>query len=179
LISIKLDDVHPFHLKSDNFNFNLLNGAGTSNNTDADGPDEDQTIRIYLNNGTIEPSTFRSLPNSTNIVLHVGERKECDTMACLYDCNPTALSLTEIVFRPFLKANPNNRITTSCYLECSCEQKWIYENWNDLKSQFSVWDKNKFFCAHPGVNPKSKDSFWGVDYSKLDFEGEYFTKSCN
>jgi len=167
---VKLDDAQTFHLTKSSFDYTQKKKLTAEKN-----------ISIYLSNGTIDHSTFESFGiNGLSALLIIGARKECDTIACQYSCTPVGITLVDSTFRPFLDANPKNQIQTTCYLECSCELKWLFQNWKTYATQVSLWwldGPNRFFCVVPGNNVKDTDSFLGIDISKFNY-GEYFTKNC-
>lgn len=173
---IQLDDFTTFHINSTNFDFTQ---ASTN-------PKE---IRVNLHNGTIDPNTFTKLNNKTTVNLKLGERNDdCSTVGCYFKCKAIKFKFDEKTFKTFLEANPNNKIETNCYFECSCAMQWIYENWKNVEkgivSRVSVWLPYFFrqhYCAPQGVNLATLDTLssklFGVDTDIFE-DGNYFTEEC-
>lgn len=165
---IRLDDNHAFQLNESNFDFS----ASTAN------PKE---IHVFLSNGTIDPKTFSKLSNETAVTLHVGKRVDCSTLRCLLSCEAIPFTFDKETVKTFLEANPKNKIQTSCFLECSCNLKWMYDSWQDVGSHFDSWVQEYFgqifYCVPKGANLETKENFFGIDVSQFKY-GNYFEENC-
>lgn len=136
-------------------------------------------------NGTIDPNTFTKFNNETTVNLHFGEANDCSTLGCLLKCKPIKFKFDKNTFKTFLEANPNNKINTNCYLECSCELQWMYDMWKNadenIGSRVAIWLKeyfgDKFYCVPEGVNVETTENFFGIDTSKFN-DGTYFMENC-
>lgn len=165
---IRLDDYHNFHLNSSNFDFSFSNIH----------PEE---INVFVSNGAVDPKTFTKLGNDTAVNLNVGEMSDCETIGCSLKCKPIKSLFDEETVQNFLEANPNNKIQTNCYLECSCDLKWMFDSWKDVESRISIWIQEYFgrgfYCVAKGTNLETDENFFGVDVSKFNF-GDYFKENC-
>lgn len=167
---IQLDDYNAFHINSTNFDFSQAS-------TNA------KEINVFMNNGTVDPNTFTKLNNETTINLNIGETNDCSTLGCVLKCKPIKFKFDESTFKNLLEANPNNKIHTNCYLECSCELQWMYKMWNEenLGSRVAIWLQeyfgDKFFCAPEGANLETTENFFGIDIPKFK-DGTYFKENC-
>lgn len=172
LETIQLDDFTKFQLNSSNFDFT----QGSTNLKE---------INVFLNNGTIDPDTFTKLGNETTVNLNIGERNDCSTIGCFMKCKAITFKFDEITFKTFLEANPNNKVQINCYLECSCQLQWMYENWknaeNGIGSRVAIWIQeyfgDKFYCVPRGVSLETTENVFGVDVSKFE-DGNYITQNC-
>lgn len=128
------------------------------------------------NNGTIDPKTFNKLRNEAAVILNIGERSDCSTFGCLLRCKPIVPLFNEEILKNILEANPKNKIRTNCYLGCSCDLKWMYESWTDVRSRIGIWIEeyfgHEFYCVPKGVNLED-DSFFGIDLTQFN-HGDYF-----
>lgn len=162
------DDHHTFHLNSSNFDF-------TESNTN---PGE---INVFVNNGTIDPTAFTKLNNKTPVTLNIGGSIDCSTLGCYFKCKPVTFKFDQVTVTTFLEANPKNKIQTSCFLECSCDLKWMYKSWKVVGSRIGIWIQEyfgrKFYCVPKGAMLETKDNFFGFDVSQFDY-GNYFTENC-
>lgn len=165
---VHLDDYHPFHLNSSNFDF-----TGSNKHP--------ERINVFVSNGTIDPKTFTKLNNDSAVTLNIGERSDCSSLGCLFTCKPITFLFDKETVKTFLDANPKNSLQTNCYLECACDLKWMDESWADVGSRIGIWIQEffgrQFYCVEKGVNIETTTSFFGIDVSRFQ-DGNYFKENC-